>query len=173
MKRQTALPVATALLFCLLASTAMWGQAVVQHSLGDVARQKSSVKARRVITNDEIPPSPEANKVPSPTSSTSKPEEAPAPSGADQPEPKNSESSEQADLQQFTIELARLRKIIKDLEGKIAATTDPQRKATLGEVVQHAKDSLRENERQIDKLTAGDAAANPPAANSPAPPSVK
>ena len=181
MTHKTGLWFASALLFCLLASTAVWAQAGDQHSLGDVARQKSSAKARRVITNDEIPPSPEANNVPSPTNSASKgenakgenakAENAPEPSGANQAEPKNSESSEQADLQQFTVELARLRKIIKDLEGKIAATTDAQRKATLSEVLQHAKDSLQEIERQTDKLKA--APANQPAADSTAPPPSK
>ncbi|MGZ4832539.1 MAG: hypothetical protein ACXVZQ_06395, partial [Terriglobales bacterium] len=40
-------------------------------SLGDVARQKSSVKAKHVVTNDEIPPSPEANLVPAPKTAAS------------------------------------------------------------------------------------------------------
>ena len=57
-------------------------------------------------------------------------------------------------------------RVIKDLEGKIAETTDQQRKATLSEVLKHAKDSLQDNQRQIDKLKAGGAAAaNQPAAS--------
>ncbi|HEY6923325.1 MAG TPA: hypothetical protein VI653_07650, partial [Steroidobacteraceae bacterium] len=58
----------TTLLLSLLAAGALAQSN--SPSLGDVARQKSSVKAKHVVTNDEIPPSPDADQPVAPPAGT-------------------------------------------------------------------------------------------------------
>jgi hypothetical protein len=157
---------AAALLFWLLAGNSIWAQSQDQTPLGDVARHKPAVKAKRVVTNDEVPPSSEANNVPSPTSSTPKePDSAVAPAGADLPASKNANpSGQQAKLQKLTADNERLLKVVKDLEARIADTPDQQRKATLTEVLQHVRQQMFENQKEMARLRApAPAEANPPA----------
>ena len=135
----------------------MWAQSD-QPSLADVARQKSTAKARRVVTNDEIPPNQEASN-PSLSSSAGE---------------KSAMLAEKLTTQQqLMAERDSLEKIIKQMQEKIDASNDPNRVATLSEVVKHAKEALAENQQEIDKLKASGAASGQsdgaqPATNPPA-----
>lgn len=154
----------------------MWAQSS-QLSLADVARQKSASKAKRVVTNDEIPPSPEASNPPasSPAVSASPAGTKPdASKGAD----KGAVAAEKpTKLQELMKEHDSLEKIIKQLQEKIAASNDENRVATLSEVVKQAKEALAENQQEIDKLKSSGAssgqsdgaqpATNPPASTAP------
>ena len=163
-----------AVVLCVLVAPGLWAQSD-QPSLADVAKQKSATKAKRVVTNDEIPPSPEANLVAAPgttaAGASGKAGAAPAPNKdaakADLP------ADKQTRLQELMKESDSLQKIIKQMQDKVDASDDPGRISTLSEVVKHAKDALAENQAEIDKLKAGGAAASqpgatPPAANQPA-----
>jgi hypothetical protein len=174
MKRKLLLSCAAALLLFLLPGIAMWAQSQDQPSLGDVARQKSAAKAKRVVTNDEIPPSPEADKPPSSpaaepsaTGAAAKPGTTPA---AKQDGAKSDSAPEkQTRLQELMTDRERLQKILKKMQDQVAETNDEQRKATLGEVVRDAQEALDANQKEIDHLRAsGPAAENTPAANPPA-----
>ena len=105
MKRTTVLVYAAASLFCWLAGAMMWAQSD-QPSLADVARQKSTAKARRVVTNDEIPPNQEASN-PSLSSSAGE---------------KSAMLAEKLTTQQqLMAERDSLEKIIKQMQEKIDA----------------------------------------------------
>lgn len=147
-----------------------------QPSLADVARQRSATRAKRVVTNDEIPPSPEANLVAAAATpaagGSGKPGAAPAAkkdaAKADLP------AEKQTKMQELMKDHEDLQKVIKQLQDKIAATADPSLIDTLSPVLQHAKDALAKNEAEMDKLKAGGAAGSQPAAtqsaaNQPAP----
>lgn len=157
---------------CVLAAPCLWAQSD-QPSLADVARQKSAAKAKRVVTNDEIPPSPEANNVPASNTAASgasgKTGAAPA---AKKDTPKSDlPADKQTRLQELTKESDSLRVIINQMQDKIADSNDPGRIGTLSEVLQHAKDALAKDEAEIDQLKAGSAAVGQPgatAANQPA-----
>jgi hypothetical protein len=174
MNRTGSLPLAAALLFCLLPANVLYAQSD-QPSLADVARQKSAAKAKRVVTNDEIPPSPEADK-PLPSLSA----DSPATAAAGKPEAaaKNNKAAKPdsvpekpTKLQELLTERANLEQILKKMQDKVAETNDEQRQATLGQVVEHTQEALDENQKEIDQLRASEPAAenstgaNPPAAD--------
>jgi hypothetical protein len=161
------------LLLCTGLGSAAWAQSD-QPSLADVARRKPAAKAKVVVTNDQIPPSPEANNPPASSSgSATAAASKPAPdtskpnSGKPQVAPEN-----QAKLQQLETDRAQLQQVIKHLEEKIAASDDEHAKTTLSGVLQHAKEALDEDQKQIDKLKAAvpGAAADKPAEKPPATP---
>jgi hypothetical protein len=148
---------------CVLAAPCLWAQSD-QPSLADVAKQKSATKAKRVVTNDEIPPSPEANLVAA--SSTPAADVAP-PAKKDAAKP-DLPADKQAKLQELTKESDSLHKIIKQMQDKIASTDDSSRITNFSAVLEHAKVALAENQAEIDKLKAGGAAAGQPDASQPA-----
>lgn len=173
MKRTTVLVYAAASLLCGFAGAMMWAQSD-QLSLADVARQKSTAKARRVVTNDEIPPSPLANNPPASSSAVAG-SSAPAGAkpganpGAGKDGDKSAMPAEKlTKLQQLMAEHDSLEKIIKQMQEKIEASNDQNRIATLGEVVKHAKQALAENQQEIDKLKASDAASGDSGVTQPA-----
>jgi len=150
---------------CVLAAPSLWAQSD-QPSLADVAKQKSATKAKRVVTNDEIPPIPEANLVAASSATASGSGKAGAAPAAKKDAAKSDlPADKQTKLQELTKESDSLHKIIKQMEDKIAASNDPGRISTLSEVVQHAKDALAEDQSEIDKLKAGGAASSQPGAS--------
>lgn len=165
---------AVALLALTTLTTTVWAQSD-QPSLGDVARQKSAAKARKVVTNDEIPLSPEANNPPVSSSAAAASSSGAAPgvkadAGKDGDQPATS-AEKQNKLPALMKEVASLKTIVKTLQDQIDATNDPNRIETLSQVLQHAKDSLLQNQEEIEKLKAGAAGAGqgdaPPAADQP------
>jgi hypothetical protein len=159
-----------AAVLCALLVPGLWAQSD-QPSLADVARQKSATKAKRVVTNDEIPPSPEANLVAAPGTTAAA---GSAKAGALPTAKKDAAKSDlPADKQTKIVELMKendaLQKVVKQMQEKVAATTDPSRVDTLSQVLQHAKDALAENQAEIDKLKAGGAAGSQPGAVRPTP----
>jgi len=171
MKRKNSLPYAAALLVCLLAGSVMWAQSD-QPSLADVARQKSATKAKRVVTNDEIPPSPEANNPPPSSGASTSSAKGSAPGAkadAKKPAEKPAMSAEkQTKLQELMQEHDNILKVIAQLQQLIDSASDQNRIVTLSPMLEHAKDSLAENQAEIDKLKAGGAAASQPGATPPA-----
>jgi DNA-binding transcriptional MerR regulator len=171
MKRITGLVYIVALLICWLVGTLAWAQSD-QPSLADIARQKSTAKARRVVTNDEIPPSPEADNPP-PSSSAAVSASAASPGtkpGAPNDAAKVATSSETTTrLQVLMKERESLEKIIKQLQEKIDASDDQNRITTLNEALKHAKEALEENQKEIDKLKSNGAAAGQSGDSEPAP----
>ncbi len=162
-----------AVVMCVLVAPGLWAQSD-QLSLADVAKQKSATKAKRVVTNDEIPPSPEANLVPASNTTAAGGGKAGS-TPADKKDGAKSDlpADKPTKLQELMAESDSLQKIIKQMEDKIDASNDPVRISTLSEVVQHAKAALAENQSEIDKLKAGGAAGSQPgatqsAANQPA-----
>ena len=135
-----------------------------QPSLADVAKQKSATKAKRVVTNEEIPPSPEANVVPVSKTGAADASTAPKKDAAKSDLP----ADKQTKLQELMEESDGLQKIIKQMDEKIAASNDPGRISTLSEVVLHAKAALAEDQSEIGKLKAGGAAGSQPGATQPA-----
>jgi peptidoglycan hydrolase CwlO-like protein len=176
MKRKHLLSCAAALLVFLLPGITLWAQSQDQPSLGDVARKKSAARARRVVTNDEIPPSPDADKPISPSAGALAARAAVNPDAAAQkniPAKFDSAPQKQIRLQELISDRDHLQKVLKKMQDKVAETNDEQRKKTLGEVIQHTKDALEENQKEIDEVRAGGpAAANQPAAGPSAPPSA-
>jgi hypothetical protein len=161
MKRNLSLP-CTVIIVCLLATPRVWAQSD-QPSLADVARQKSATKAKRVVTNDEIPPSPEANLVAAASTTAARGSgKAGAASAAEKDAAKSDlPADKQTKMQELMKEHEDLQKVIKQLEDKLATTTDANLVDTLSPVLVHAKDALAKNQSEIDKLKAG-AAASPP-----------
>ena len=160
MKRTTVLVYAAASLFYLLAGAMMWAQSD-QPSLVAVAQQKSASKAKRVVTNDEIPPSPEANNPPVSSSAVSG---AAAGSGTKPATSKDADKSatsaeKPTKLQELMREHDSLEKMIKQMQEKIDATNDQSRIATLSDVMKHTMEVLAENQQEIDELKASDAAS--------------
>ena len=145
----------------------MWAQSD-QPSLVAVAQQRSASKAKRVVTNDEIPPSPEANNPPAPVATPASPKKGPGKDGD-----KSAKSAEKPTaLQQLMAEHDSLEKIIKQMQEKIDASNDRDRTASLSEVMLEAKQALAENQQKIDKLKASEAASGssdvaPAATNAP------
>jgi hypothetical protein len=158
-----------AVVTCGLAAPCLWAQSD-QSSLADVARHKSAAKAKRVVTNDEIPPSPEAYLVPaSATSAAGGSAKADAlPSGNKDAAKSDLPADRQTRLQELTKESDTLQRIIKQMQAKIDATDDPGRISTLSEVEKHAKEALAQNQAEIDKLKASGAAASQAGASQPA-----
>jgi hypothetical protein len=158
-----------AVVMCVLVAPCLWAQSD-QPSLADVARQKSATKAKRVVTNDEIPPSPEANLVPAPGTAAAggsgKADAAPA--GKKDSAKSDLPADKQTKMQELMKDHEDLQKVIKQLQDKIAATTDSSLIDTLGPVLAHAKDALVKNEAEMDKLKAGGAEASQPGAAQPA-----
>lgn len=159
-----------AVAMCVLITPCLWAQSD-QPSLADVAKQKSAAKAKRVVTNDEIPPSPEANLVPaSNTTAAGGSGKAGAAPAAKTDAPKSDlPADKETKMQELTKDHEDLQKVIKQLQDKIAASADPSLIDTLSPVLQHAKDALAKNEAEMDKLKAGGAAGSPPGAIQPAP----
>lgn len=151
MRLNRSLSCAAALLVGLLGGTSLYAQSD-QPSLAEIAKQKSGVRAKRVVTNDQIPPSPEANNPP-----------AAAAKGAATPANKNAAAKPEAApdpqlrVQQLTAENADLHKVIAKLQEKIDTASDKDIIPTLNEAVQHAKTALANNQAEIDKLNAGSA----------------
>src|ERR1051325_11143172 len=112
------LTVSAALLACLLASSMALAQSEGP-SLADVARQKSATKSKRVVTNDEIPPSPDADK----PAETKKPA-APATNAAEKEAAAKPQAAPEARLQQLTKENEDTLRVIGKLQEKIEATDD-------------------------------------------------
>jgi hypothetical protein len=178
MKWKISLSCAASLLVCLLAGSAMWAQSD-QPSLADVARQKSSAKSKRVVTNDEIPPSPEANNPPPRSGSSSASPTGSAPGAKADPKKAAEKSAMSAEkqtrLQELMKEHDSLEKIIVQLQQQIDSSNDPSRIANLSDVVKHAKENLVANQAEIDKLKATGASggtqatANPPASTATPP----
>lgn len=176
MKWNHSLPCAAALLICLFAGSVAWGQSD-QPSLADVAKQKSTAKAKKVVTNDEIPPSPDANNPPpsSGASTSSATGSAPgAKADAKKPAEKPAMSAEkQTKLQELMQEHDNILKVIAQLQQQIDSTNDQNRVIALSPMLQHARDSLAENQAEIDKLKASgggsQATAKPPATTAPPP----
>jgi len=135
----------------LLAGTMGMAQST-EPSLADIARQRSTVKAKHVVTNEEIPPSPAATEPlvsKADAKTDSKPKEAtdPAAKAAAVADP-------QARLQALTKDNQDLQKIIEQLQAKIDASEDKALIKTLGETVQHAKKMMEQNDADIAKLKA-------------------
>ena len=160
MKQNLCLACAAVLLMCCAITLCAQSD---QPSLADIARQKSAHKAKRVVTNEEIPPSPEADN-----SASSKASGAGGSGKADSsgdkrestpksPAPLNPETQ----IQQLMTENDNLQKITKKLQDKIEASADRGRIATLSEVVQHAKSEIAANQAKIDKLKSAAAATSP------------
>ena len=145
-----------ALVMCVLVAPSLWAQ-TDQPSLADVARRKSATKAKRVVTNDEIPPSPEASLV----AASSTPAAGVAPPAKKDAAKSDLPADKQTKMQELMKEHEDLQKVIKQLEDKLATTTDASLVDTLSPVLVHAKDALAKNQSEIDKLKAG-AAASPP-----------
>lgn len=145
----------TALLLGSLAGATLLGQSN-EPSLADAARQKSAAKAKRVVTNDQIPPSPDANKPVTPAA-TKTDEKGPAPDAATP----GSKLDPQARLQQLTKENDELKNVMALLQSKIEASDDKTLIQTLGESVQHAKERIAKNDGEIAALKAGGASAEP------------
>jgi hypothetical protein len=162
-----------AALLLLLPGPAIWAQSQDQPSLGDVARQKRAVKARRVVTNDEIPPSPEANNPPASSSAAGTsalgPAAKPGTTPAAKPDGNKSDSApdKQTKLQELMTDREHLQNALKKMQDTVAETDDQQRRATLGQVVKHAQEALEANQKEIDKLRASGAAAADPAVATP------
>ena len=168
MKRSLSLWCA-AVVMCVLVAPCLWAQSD-QPSLADVAKQKSATKAKRVVTNDEIPPSPEANLVAaSDTTAAGASGNAGAAPAANKDAAKSDlPADKQTKMQELTKDHEDLQKVIKQLQDKLAATTDSGLIDTLSPVLQHAKDALAKNEAEMDKLKAGGAAPSQPGATQPA-----
>lgn len=158
-----------AAVMCVLVAPSLWAQSD-QPSLADVARQKSATKAKRVVTNDEIPPSPEANLVPAPntTAAAGSGKAGAAPAAKKDAAKSDLPADKQTKMQELMKDHENLQKVVKQLQDKLAATTDPSLIDTLSPVLQHAKDALAKNEAEMDKLKAGGAAASQPGASQPA-----
>ncbi|MBZ5568309.1 MAG: hypothetical protein LAN64_10730 [Acidobacteriia bacterium] len=168
MKRIPVLVCAVASLFCWFAGAMMWAQSV-QPSLPDVARQKPTAKATRVVTNDEIPPSPLADN---PATSSSAASAAAAGSGTKPAVHKDADkgtasAEKPTKLQELMNENESLEKIIKQMQEKIDATNDQDRIAALSDVMKHTMELLAENRQEIDALKASDAASGQSAAAQP------
>lgn len=134
----------------LLAGTMVVAQAQKEPSLGEIARQKPAVKAKRVVTNEEIPPSPEADK---PAAAKSESTGANGPKAADP----------QARLQELTKNNQELQKILDQVQLKIAGTQDAAVIKTLVDTIEHVKKLMEQNDAEIAKLKA--AGVTPPAEN--------
>jgi hypothetical protein len=149
----------------VLAAPCLWAQSDPP-SLADVARQKSAAKAKRVVTNDEIPPSPEANNLPASNAAASgaSGKTGAAPAANKDAAKSGAPADKQTKMQELMKDHDDLQKVVKQLQDKIAATNDSSLIATLGPVLQHAKDALAKNESEMDKLKAGVAAGSQPGA---------
>jgi chromosome segregation ATPase len=171
-----------AVLLGLTAGAVMVGAQSDQPSLADVAKQKSAAKARRVVTNDEIPPSPEANNPPASSAAPAASSAGNAPGAKADAKKADAKkdgdnagmsAEKQTKLEALMKEVDSLQTIVKTLQDQIDATNDKNRIATLSPVLQHAKEALAANQAEIDKAKAGGAAgsqsgATQPAANQPA-----
>jgi hypothetical protein len=168
MNRNRSLWCAAVVMF-VLAVPCLWSQAD-QPSLGDVARQKSAAKAKRVITNDEIPPSPEANLAPAPgpTAAGGSAKAGAVPAAKKDVAKSDLPADKQTRMQELMKDHEDLQKVIKQLQDKLAANADTSLADTLSPVLQHAKDALAKNEAEIDKLKASGAAASQAGASQPA-----
>lgn len=181
MKRESVLRCAWALLFCLLAVAVAWAQSEKQPSLADVARQKPGAKAKRVITNDEIPPSPEANNTAPAAASAGSAANASAPGGKaeDGKEGKKEQGQaptspeKQTKLQALMKEHQSLETILAQLQQQIQGTDNDNVISTLSGMIQNTKEQLAANQEEIDKLKAGGAAGqegvSPKATQTPPP----
>ena len=158
MKRNLSLS-CTVIILCLLVTPWVWAQAD-QPSLAEVARQKSETKAKRVVTNDEIPPSPEANLVAAlgTTAAGGSSKVGAVPTAKKDAAKSDLPADKQTKLQELMAERDTLQRAIKQMQEKIEASNDPGRISTLSEVVKHAKDALAENQSEIEKLKTGAAA---------------
>jgi hypothetical protein len=168
MKRRSSCTVAlAAALFCALAGSSMWAQSN-QPSLAEVARRKPPHKAKVVITNDDIPPSREANSMPASTTAGTAAESSPA-----QEHPKDNAVAsklppeKESKLQELLTERGNLEAVVKHLEDSLAEKKDLQAMDTLNEVLLHAKQELHDKQKQIDNLRTGqDGQPQTPAATS-------
>ncbi|MGI9103789.1 MAG: hypothetical protein ACR2IF_15220 [Terriglobales bacterium] len=175
---------AVSLLLVCLASGVLWAQSDQppasgaqsdQPSLGDIARQKAKSKAKKVVTNDEIPPSALANApAPAPTGATASPAGGPANTsvgpaagkpGDAKTDPK--EQEKQSKLDNLQKERDSLDKVIAQLQKQIDETNEENRKATFREVIEHAKQEQARAQADIDKLKAGGAGQQAPPAAPP------
>ncbi len=171
----------TAGLLLLMMMGSAWAQSNQQPSneqpsLADIAKKKPTAKAKHVVTNDEIPPSPEANNPPAGSADASAGTAASGP-GA-KPEGKKeaakpgAAADKQTKLQQLMKEQADLQKVINQLQQMVDGSTDQNRIASLSGPLQHAKDQLAANQAEIDKLKAG-GGAGPSGATPGQPPAPK
>jgi hypothetical protein len=160
------LSLCTVTIACLLATPLVWAQSD-QPSLADVARQKSAAKAKRVVTNDEIPPSPEANLVPPPKPAASAGSGKTGAPAAKTDAPKSDlPADKQTKMQELVKDHEDLLKVVKQLQDKIAA--DPNLLDTLSPVLQHAKDALAKNEAEMERAKASAATTGQSGASQPA-----
>lgn len=172
-----------ALLMFVVVASASWAQsdqqpASDQPSLGEIARQKSKAKAKKVVTNDEIPPSPEADKpvgTPASSSGAAAAGAAAGPAGApgaatdkDAAAKPGAQKETLSKIDQLKKENESLEKIIKQLQARIAETNDEDRKRNFGDVIKHAQENMAANDAEIAKLKAAGAAAGAPKAPPPA-----
>ncbi len=136
-----------------------------QPSLADAARVKAKLKSRTVITNDDIPPSAQANApAPAPAASTTSSAAAggsaatPAASAAGKPgdaKPDAKDKEKQTQLQKLQEERDSLDKVIAQLQKQIDETNEENRKTTFREVIKHAQEQQAKVQAEIDKLKAG------------------
>ena len=169
MKSKLFLSCAAALLVSVLAGTNLCAQSD-QPSLADIARQKSGVKAKRVVTNDQIPPSAEANNPPaSPRNVSGSSDKSATPAaGKDAASKSQAPPDPQTRVQKLTAENTDLVRVIAKLQEKIESTNDHSAITPLSEAVQHAKSALAANQAEIDKLNAAGATASQTTENAPA-----
>jgi hypothetical protein len=169
MKSKLFLSCAAVLLVSLLAGTNLCAQSD-QPSLADVARQKSGVKARRVVTNDQIPPSAEANNPPaSPRNGAGSADKPATPAaGKDAASKSQAPPDPQTRMQKLNAENTDLIRVIAKLQEKIESSDDHSAITALSEAVQHAKSALAANQAEIDKLNASGPAANQTTETAPA-----
>ncbi len=135
-----------ALITVVLAGTMVVAQ-TNEPSLGDVARQKSVAKAKRVVTNEEIPPSPEADKPPESAKAISK-----TPAANDDDQKAKPATDPQARLVELTKDNQDLQKVVTQVQSKNEASEDPEIKKTLAETLQHVKTLMEQNNAEIAKL---------------------
>ncbi len=164
-----------AVLLVLIASGVIWGQSD-QPSLADVAKHKPAAKAKHVVTNDEIPPSPEAESTPAPSaagpgsaSAASSPADAKA-ADTKKPDKAKLPPEKQTRLQELEKDHDSLQKIIKQLQDEVASSNDQNRIVTLNGVIDHAKQALAENEKETAKLKASGAGGGASQTSPPASP---
>jgi hypothetical protein len=145
-----------------LGSVTLWAQSDV--SVAEAARQNRKAKARKVITDEDLPktngvangaasqPAPvssSSNAKPALPSADDKPADAPAPAD-NATAPNNDKQPDQ--LAMLRKDHAALLDIIGKYKAKIDAEPNEDSKATLFELLRRAQDRLDENEKQIQQL---------------------
>ncbi len=131
-----------------------------QRPLGDVARQnKPAAKARKVITNDEIPsvqvPDTPSAPAASGESAKSAPDQA-AQGKADKAKPKAELSPKDKEKQDRIEALKKdresLLKIQKQMQDKLANETLDNRREVWSSMLQHANEQLEQNQKELDQV---------------------